>query len=130
MRSTKILYWTFTGLLAGLMLAASVPDVLQIPGAVAIIMHLGYPVYLLPFLGAAKIFGVVALVTPRFARIKEWAYAGIVFDLVGALYSHASVGDAPSQWMPAFIGLTLTAGSCFFFRRRFAQLVGVYQVPA
>jgi hypothetical protein len=78
--------------------ALSIPDVLQIPMAVAIFAHLGYPTYLLPFIGIAKILGVVAVLVPGFPRLKEWAYAGLVFDLTGALYSHISVGDSPCQF--------------------------------
>jgi hypothetical protein len=127
MKSTRILYWVFTSLLALLMLAASVPDVLQLPGAIAIITHLGYPVYLLPFIGTAKILAVAAVVLPGFAGLKEWAYAGIFFDVAGALYSHLSVGDGPAQWMFAFIGLILVSGSYLFFR--FEQQKSILKVP-
>jgi hypothetical protein len=113
----KTLYWTFTGLMAAFMLMASIPDVLQLPQAVAIFTHLGYPTYLLPFIGVAKILGVVAVLIPGFGRLKEWAYAGLVFDLIGALYSHLSVNDPPSAWGFPVIGLLLVTGSYFFYRR-------------
>src|SRR5262245_21246723 len=89
-------YWVVTGLMAAFMLMASVPDVLRLPEAVEIFGHLGYPTYLLPFLGTAKILGVVAVLVPGFDRLKEWAYAGLVFDIAGALYSHLAVGDPVS----------------------------------
>jgi uncharacterized membrane protein YphA (DoxX/SURF4 family) len=73
MKRTKILYWIFTGLMAAFMLMASIPDVLQIPDAVAIFKHLGYPTYLLPFIGIAKILGVVAVLVPGFQRLSKWA---------------------------------------------------------
>ena len=111
MKKTKILYWVFTALFAMLMLFASIPDVLRADEAIAVFKHLGYPSYLLPFLGVAKILGVVAILAPGFRMLKEWAYAGLVFDLLGALYSHISVGDPPSVWMFALIGLALAAGS-------------------
>jgi DoxX-like family len=91
--------------------ALSIPDVLQIPMAVAIFTHLGYPTYLLPFIGIAKILGVVAVLVPGFPRLKEWAYAGLVFDLTGALYSHISVGDSPANLAFPVIGLLLVIGS-------------------
>jgi hypothetical protein len=97
--------------MAAFMLMASIPDVLQIPQAVAIFRHLGYPTYLLPFIGVAKILGVVAVLLPGFWKVKEWAYAGLVFDLIGALYSHISVGDPPSAWGFPVIGLLLVIGS-------------------
>jgi len=118
MNKAKIFYWLFTVLIAGLMLLASVPDILQASDAQAIFAHLGYPAYLLPFLGVAKLLAVITILVPGFARLKEWAYAGIVIDLTGALYSHLSVGDPASTWMFPVIGLVLTAGSYAFFRKR------------
>jgi len=104
--------------MAALMLLSAAPDVLRIPGAVAVFAHLGYPPYLLLFLGTAKILGVAAVLSPAPARLKEWAFAGLTFDLTGALYSHLSVGDPPSVWMPAAIGLALMAGSYIAYRTR------------
>ena len=110
--------WVVTGLMAALMLLSAVPDVLQIPGALAVFRHLGYPPYLLVFLGTAKILGVAAVLTPGFPRLKEWAFAGLTFDVTGALYSHLSVGDPASAWMPAAILLTLIGTSYAAYRRR------------
>jgi hypothetical protein len=104
-------YWVVTGLMAAFMLMASVPDVLRLPQAVEIFGHLGYPTYLLPFLGTAKILGVIAVLVPGFDRLKEWAYAGLVFDVTGALYSHLSVGDPASVWGFALIALVLVSSS-------------------
>jgi len=117
-KMNKIFYWLFTILLAALMLLASVPDVLRAPEAQAIFAHLGYPAYLLPFLGVAKLLAVITILVPGFARLKEWAYAGLVIDLTGALYSHLSVGDPASTWILPVIGLVLVAGSYVFFRKR------------
>jgi hypothetical protein len=44
-------------------------------------------------LGVWKVLGAVAVLAPRFPRLKEWAYAGTVFDLTGAAASHLAVGD-------------------------------------
>jgi len=110
--------WAVTGLMAALMLLSAVPDVLRIPGALAVFGHLGYPPYLLVFLGTAKILGVAAVLAPGIPRLKEWAFAGLTFDLTGALYSHLSVGDPASVWMPAAIGLALMAGSYVAYRTR------------
>jgi uncharacterized membrane protein YphA (DoxX/SURF4 family) len=73
----------------------TIPDVLRIPQAVELFTHLGYPTYLLPFLGTAKILAVIAILVPGFPRIREWACAGLLFHLIGAWYSHISVGDPP-----------------------------------
>ena len=121
MKTTKIMYWIFTGLTAAFMLLGAIPDVLRIPAAVEVFTHLGYPTYLLPFIGVAKILGVVAVLVPGFQRLKEWAYAGLVFDLVGALYSHVAVGDPPGSWVFPVVGLLLVFGSYLFHRKRMNQ---------
>jgi len=109
-------YWILTGLAAAFMLMASIPDVLQISAAVDIFTHLGFPPYLLPFLGLAKILGVVVILLPMFQTLKEWAYAGLVFDLIGAFYSHVSVGDRPNDWIFSIVGLLLVVISYAFYR--------------
>lgn len=113
--------WAVTGLMAALMVLSAVPDVLRIPDALAVFRHLGYPPYLLLFLGTAKILGVAAILVPGPARLKEWAFAGLTFDLTGALYSHLSVGDPASVWMPAAIGLGLMACSYIAYRTRLSR---------
>lgn len=117
----KIAYWIVTGLMAAFMIMSAIPDVLRIPEAVEMFAHLGYPSYLLPFIGVAKILGVLAVLSPWFPRLKEWAYAGLVFDLIGALYSHLAVGDPPSYWVFAVIALTLVLGSYFLYRAAFEK---------
>jgi hypothetical protein len=115
-KNAKTVYWIVTSLMAAFMLLGAIPDVLRLPQAVSIFGHLGYPVYLLLFLGTAKTLGIIAVLVPAFQRLKEWAYAGLVFDVIGALYSHLSVGDSPSGWMPAVIALVLVGGSYLSYR--------------
>lgn len=118
-KKIDIIYWTFTGLFAAFMLLGSIPDVIMHPAAVEIVnTRLGYPTYFLPFLGVAKLLGVVAILAPSWPTVKEWAYAGFVFDLLAAMYSHICVGDPPAQWMPIFIPLILLAGSYVFHHRK------------
>jgi hypothetical protein len=131
MRASTWIGWTVTGLMAALLLLSAVPDVLRIPGALAVFEHLGYPPYLLVFLGTAKILGVLAVLVPGFPRIKEWAFAGLTFDVTGALYSHLSVGDPPSVWTPAVMALTLVAGSYIAYQlRRSRDVVSTRGEPA
>jgi hypothetical protein len=120
-KSPNIVYWTATGLLAAFIFMTAVPDVLKASQALEVFARLGYPVYLLPFLGTAKILGAITLVTPRLQTLKEWAYAGITFDLVGAFYSHLSVGDGPDVWVFSVVGVLLLASS-YFLRRRVLTL--------
>jgi hypothetical protein len=87
-KKQTILYWTFTILFALLMLFTAVGGLQPSEGAVKI-MHdgMGYPVYFIRFVSVAKIVGAIAILVPSFNRIKEWAYAGLFFDLIAAIYS-------------------------------------------
>ena len=87
MKKTKIFYWIITGLFAAFMLFSAIPDIMVVPDAVTMITGLGYPKYLIPFLGVAKLLGSITILIPGFNRLKEWAYAGLFFDLAGATYS-------------------------------------------
>jgi hypothetical protein len=54
---------------------------------------MGYPLYFMTIIGLAKMAGVVVVLVPDWPRLKEWAYAGITFNLMGAAASHAFSGD-------------------------------------
>jgi uncharacterized membrane protein YphA (DoxX/SURF4 family) len=117
MKKTRIVFWICTGILSVMLLMASVTDLIPIPEAEEGFRHLGYPLYLLPFLGIARILGIIAIVTPGFPRLKEWAYAGFTFDLIGAIYSGLAVGDPLVYQLPAAIGLMLGAVSYTCYHR-------------
>lgn len=118
MKKTKIFYWIFTSLFAFLMLGSAIPDVFSSPVAVKG-MHegLGYPLYFIPFIGVAKILGVIAILVPGYSRIKEWAYAGLVFDLAGATYSIIASGQPAGSWAFMIMPLLLAAASYIFYRK-------------
>ncbi len=117
MKKTNIFYWVFTGLFAFLMLGSAIPDIMSSPVAIQG-MHneLGYPAYFVPFIGVAKLLGVIAILVPGFPRLKEWAYAGLVFDLVGATFSIIAIGKP--DWMFMFLPLALAAASYIFYQKR------------
>lgn len=87
MKRINIFYWIITALFGAFMLFTAIPDVLMTKETVGFMTLLGYPDYFIPFIGIAKVLGVIAILIPGFPRIKEWAYAGLFFDLCGALYS-------------------------------------------
>ncbi|CAD5276523.1 MULTISPECIES: DoxX family protein [unclassified Imperialibacter] len=105
MKRINILYWVFTSLFGGFMMFSAIPDIISVPEAVEMVSgQLGYPEYIIPFLGVAKALGVIALFIPRFPRVKEWAYAGLTFDLIGAAYSGIAVdGFEPAMLMMVVI---------------------------
>jgi hypothetical protein len=117
MTAKRILYWTTTSLIALETFVGGVVDLLhgrgQIvtgPTVVDVVTSLGYPVYILAILGAWKIPGAITLVLPGLLRLKEWAYAGIVFELSGAAVSQAIRGHASDVVAPAILlGLALAS---------------------
>ena len=110
MKRTKIIYWVCTVLFGGFMLFSAIPDIVATDEAVAFMKGLGYPEYIIPFLGVAKLAGVMVILNPGFPRVKEWAYAGLFFDLAGAVYSIiASMGLSPGlavMLIPFALGIT------------------------
>ena len=85
-------YWVTTALVVFELALGGVWDILRVPQVRDLIERLGYPQYLLVILGIWKLLGAVALVIPRFSRLKEWAYAGVLFDLTGAVASLLASG--------------------------------------
>jgi hypothetical protein len=93
MKGKNIAYWTTTVLIAFFMGSGGVSQVVQFLGNVhGVVPILGYPMYFFAILGIWKVLGAIAILVPRFPRLKEWAYAGIFFDLTGAAASCAAVG--------------------------------------
>jgi uncharacterized membrane protein YphA (DoxX/SURF4 family) len=117
-KAIKITYWIFTILLVVLMLFSAFASLKQNPDGVALMKHLGYPYSVLTLLSIAKILGVIAILVPGFPRLKEWAYAGFTFDLVGAIYAGLAVGDPISQSLPIFIGLIFVFGSYIYYHKK------------
>lgn len=88
MKKLNIAYWIVTIIFAALIVFSSIPDIMVNQQAIEIVStQLHYPQYIIFFLGIAKLLGVIAILIPGFPRLKEWAYAGIFFDLAGATYS-------------------------------------------
>lgn len=92
-KTKSIAYWTTTILVALPIGSGGVAQVARLQGTVDGFVHiLGYPLYFVTILGVWKVLGAIAILVPRFPRLKEWAYAGIFFDLTGAAASSVGVG--------------------------------------
>ena len=92
MKARPIVYWTMTILVAFFM-SGGIAQLLQYrANPHGIVPDLGYPMYFFAILGTWKILGAIAILVPGFPRLKEWAYAGIFFDLTGAAASCIAVG--------------------------------------
>jgi hypothetical protein len=92
-KARNIAYWTTTGLVAFFIGGGGASQIWQYKvNSRGVVPLLGYPMYFFAILGFWKVLGAIAILAPRFPRLKEWAYAGIFFDLTGAAASCAAVG--------------------------------------
>ncbi|WP_338875311.1 DoxX family protein [Spirosoma sp. SC4-14] len=117
-KKTKITYWILTGLFAFVMIGSAIPNIMVVPMSVQGFREMGYPAYIIPFLGWAKLLGSVAILVPGFPRLKEWAYAGLMFDLLGATYSVANSGKTVGEWAPIFLFVALGFASYIFYHKK------------
>jgi DoxX-like family len=85
-------YWLATALVGAELGVGGVWDIARLPFVSDLVTHLGYPSYFLVLLGTWKVLGALALLIPRRALLKEWAYAGAFFSYTGAIVSHLSTG--------------------------------------
>jgi hypothetical protein len=92
-RAKTIAYWVTTGVLVFCM-TGGIFEVLGLKTTTDGIMRLGYPSYIIPALGLGKILAILAILWPGWPRLKEWAYAGIFFNMMGAFVSHVALRDA------------------------------------
>jgi hypothetical protein len=90
-------YWVVTAILVLELLVGGEWDIARTPYVVHIVTRLGYPVYILTILGVCKVLAAIAIIAPRFLRLKEWAYAGVVFEMIGAAASHLAVDRSVSE---------------------------------
>jgi hypothetical protein len=119
-KATTIAYWIVTALLC-LQMSFTAYAQLRLPQVAAAFTHLGFPAYFRVELSWAKLLGVMLLLAPVPARLKEWAYAGFAITLASALVAHVSVGDGPEAWGWAAATAVLWGLSYFFWRRTQAK---------
>ena len=104
-------YWIATGLVCLVFTAGGIANLLQAEQQQEIMQKLGYPVYLMTLLGIAKLLAVMAIMAPGRKLLKEWAYAGLTFDMIGASFSHASIGDPIPAVIVPLVVLSVMAAS-------------------
>jgi hypothetical protein len=105
------IYWALTAPFVITMLMAAVMLLMKASPNVEGITQLGYPIYVCQILGIAKLFGGIGIIQNRFPIIKEWAYAGYTFNLIGASASHALAGDGVAKIIVPLIILALVLAS-------------------
>ena len=119
-KTINILYWVFTILFAALMIYSAYGSILVNEDAKTLIHdQLGYPVYFIPFTGYTKLIGSIVILIPGLRTIKEWAYAGLFFDLVAVVYSSIALAGSVDPMM-AFMLVWFGPGilSYFFWKKK------------
>ena len=111
MNTKLIAYWIVTAIVGLGVGGGGVADILYLPQIAETMINLGYPPYFARIIGVWKILALFALFAPGLPRLKEWAYAGLFFDLSGAFISHLMVGDGVDKLLPPIIFLALTVAS-------------------
>lgn len=120
---TRYAYWGLTAVFCLFMAFSGLADLTSSEVIVSDLLQLGYPLYLAPMLGVAKLLGVAALMAPGLPRLKEWAYAGFSFDLIGATTSSLTLGILDSDVALASVALVLLVTA--YISYRLAERAGV-----
>ena len=115
MKKVNIYYWICTGILIPALGIGSILGIISHPASVEPFTHLGYPAYLAPFFGVARILGLIAIVSPGYPRLKEWAYAGLTYDIIGAIYSQITTGEPFTSLLFPFQALFFLSCSYFLY---------------
>jgi DoxX-like family len=119
-KTINILYWVFTILFGALMIFSSVGGIGPNEQTIEILhKFLGYPIYFIHFISWAKIIGVFVLLIPGYPTIKEWAYAGLFFDLTAAVYSGvAAAGKFDPMMLTMLMWIVPGILSYYFWKKK------------
>ena len=118
-KSINISYWIFTILFAALMIFSAAGGLQPSPQSVQILHdYMGYPIYFIQFISVAKLLGSVAILIPGLNRIKEWAYAGLFFDLSGAVYSGVAAAGKFDPMMITLLAWIIPGIVSYYYWRK------------
>ncbi len=124
-RTNNIVYWISTIIFSALMIFSAADGLQPTPQAIQIIHDgLGYPVYFIQFISIAKLLGAIIILIPGSGRIKDWAYAGLFFDLAGAIYSGiAASGKFDPLLLTMLIWIVPGILSYYFWRKKIQNII-------
>jgi uncharacterized membrane protein YphA (DoxX/SURF4 family) len=116
-KNLRAIYWVVTLLFVLPQAWSAVQYLSEAPAMTETITALGYPVYFMKILAVAKLLGIAAILFGRFPTLKEWAYAGFTFDVLGAFLSHVMSGDSLLIALVPLLFLAAQLGSYFLWRK-------------
>jgi hypothetical protein len=128
MKSKNAAYWLTTGIFCLVLGFSGVTHFLHIEFMVENMAMLGYPVYFMTIIGSFKLLGIATLLAPRLPLLKEWAYAGFTFNLIGATASHLYAGEPISHWIRPLAVLGICAAS-YLLRPAARRLAESFSFP-
>lgn len=117
-KTTKITYWTLTGLFCLFMTMDAIGGLTHNEDGIKALTQLGYPLYLMPLFGIFKLLGVAALLQFRYKTLREWAYAGFTFNFIGASVSWAAVNGPFFFVLLPWIVLAILFAGYYFGKKR------------
>ena len=113
-----VIYWIFALLLFLFLIVFGVQDLRRAHAVVSTIRHLGYPEYFSYLIGTGKLLAAATLAYPKTRVLREWAYAGITFELISSFASHSFVGDPWTSRVAPLVVLAIVALAYRFDPRR------------
>lgn len=119
-KKLNLIYWISTILFALLMIFSAIGGLQPSQQAINLLhTNMGYPIYFIQFISIAKVLGSIAILIPGLNSIKEWAYAGLFFDLAGALYSGvASAGTFDPMMLTMLFWIVPGIVSYYFWHKK------------
>ena len=125
----KIAYWATTGAFCLVLGFSGVMHSIHAQSMVESMAAMGYPVYFMSIIGMFKLLGVAALLAPGRSLLKEWAYAGFAFNLIGATASHVFSGEPITHWIRPLVVLGIGAAS-YLLRPNSRRLPNTFSLSA
>ena len=118
-KTTNLIYWISTIIFAALMIFSAVGGIQPSQPAIQLIHDsLGYPIYFIQLISIAKLLGSIVILIPGLNRIKEWAYAGLFFDLAGAIYSGIAASGKFDPMMLTMLAWIIPGILSYYFWHR------------
>ena len=125
-KSMKTLYWIFTILFCLLCFMDGIGGITKQQAGQDVLKHLGYPMYLLTITGIAKLFAAVAILQTKYKTIKEWAFAGMTFNFIGAFLSRIFLGDPIGECLPPLIMLAFMFVPYILWKKNGQEIHTIY----
>ncbi|NIJ56122.1 DoxX family protein [Dyadobacter arcticus] len=125
MKKVKVYYWICTGILIPALGIGSVYGIVSHPASLKQLTDIDFPTYLAPFLGVARLLGLIAVVNPKYPRLKEWAYAGLTFDIIGAIYSQIATEQPFTDLLFPLLAIFLLSGSYLLYHKKLQYTRGI-----